>query len=66
MIEDKYIYVEFVRLAPTTLHKAPDCYGFARQYNMNGCTICPVFKECKSGNRLETWSIKVFNPNIIS
>ena len=47
---------KYVRLAPTTLHLAPDCYGnFDEEYTMDSdCPLCAVHNQCKDGVKLES------------
>ena len=40
----------YVRLAPTTLYRAPDCY-LSRNPDLSGkkCGMCPVRRQCEQG-----------------
>lgn len=42
--------IPYVRLSPSVLNKAPDCYG----HPLDTCSYtCPVVNQCKSGVKVE-------------
>lgn len=44
--------MKYARLSPTTLYKAPDCYGRYDGHILR-CQLCPVAKACALGQELE-------------
>lgn len=46
---DSYEKEGYVRLGPSTLFRAPECYG---HYNIE-CNLCPVRTQCMEGVELE-------------
>jgi len=43
----------YVRLSPTVLYPAPDCYGKLCTGKQQ-CGLCPVREQCESGVEVET------------
>lgn len=42
----------YIRLSPTVLFKAPECYGHPGQKD-GDCSLCPVSKQCYLGVKPE-------------
>lgn len=43
----------YIRLAPTTLFRAPECYGIQPNFDPKVCSICPVHRQCEIGQYAE-------------
>lgn len=53
---------QYVRLAPSTLHLAPECYG-QKGLSDKPCPTCPVLRECQSGAVPELIDVPVWQPS---
>lgn len=43
----------YVRLSPTTLLVAPECYGSKPDLAAEKCWLCPVKRPCEDGREVE-------------